>query len=55
LFGDGSSGDKQLKDCGADGPGPLNTFNATLGSDAGNVAIPCAFALTGAPDDSISQ
>jgi hypothetical protein len=53
LFGDGSFGDRQLNV--PEGPRPLNTFNATLGSVPSNVAIPLAFAFTGAPDVWISQ
>jgi hypothetical protein len=48
LFGDGSFGDRQLNV--PEGPRPLNTFSATLGSEASNVATPCAFAFTGAPE-----
>jgi hypothetical protein len=53
LFGDGSFGDKQLKrNCGL---GPLNTFKRAVGSDASNVAIPLASALTGELPLAMSQ
>jgi hypothetical protein len=53
LFGDGSFGDKQLN-C-PDGLSFLNGWNEWLKSDASNVAVPLASAMTGAGAEPLSQ